>query len=133
MQTKTWMDRAPQYLQNILTDHAQKRHGSLCSNMNTWIKNNNRAKTQQKTGHGNNRIMKACLRARCTQHKALHDKLSILPTRRHDHEAKQSQNKFISCMDQLQQPWQNSITCKQSARNILQKNQRKIESCYGTP
>ena len=32
------MDRAPQYLQNILTDHAQKRHGSLGSNKNTWHK-----------------------------------------------------------------------------------------------
>ena len=39
------MDRAPQYLQNILTDHAQKRHGSLGSNMNTWHKNINRTKT----------------------------------------------------------------------------------------
>ena len=26
----------------ILTEHAQKRHGSLCSNMNTWHKNINR-------------------------------------------------------------------------------------------
>ena len=45
MQAKTWMDRAPQYLQNILTDHAQKRHGSLGSNMNTCHKNNDRAET----------------------------------------------------------------------------------------
>ena len=45
MQTKTWMDRAQQYLQNILTDHSQKRHGSLCINMNTWHKNINRAMT----------------------------------------------------------------------------------------
>ena len=39
------MNRAPQYLQNILTDHAQKRHGSLGSNMNTWHKNIIRAMT----------------------------------------------------------------------------------------
>ena len=45
MQTKKWMDRAKQYLQNILTNHAQKRHGSLGSNMNTWHKNIDRAMT----------------------------------------------------------------------------------------
>ena len=45
MQTKAWMDRAAQYLQNILTDHAQKRHGSLGINMNTCHKNNDRAET----------------------------------------------------------------------------------------
>ena len=39
------MDRAQQYLQNILTDHAQKRHGSLGNNMNIWHKNNDRAWT----------------------------------------------------------------------------------------
>ena len=31
--------------QNILTEHAQKRHGPLCSNMNTWHKNNIREMT----------------------------------------------------------------------------------------
>ena len=45
MQTKTWMDRAQQYLKTILTEHAQKRHGSLCSNKKAWHKNINRAKT----------------------------------------------------------------------------------------
>ena len=45
MQTKTWMDRTQPYLRNILTDHAQKGHGSLGSNMNTWHKNVGRTKT----------------------------------------------------------------------------------------
>ena len=45
MPTKAWMDRAPQYLQNILTDHAQKMQGSLGNNMNIWHKNNDRART----------------------------------------------------------------------------------------
>ena len=39
------MDRAQQYLQNNLTDHAQKRHRSLENNMNIWHKNNDRART----------------------------------------------------------------------------------------
>ena len=30
------MDREPQYQQIILTDHPQKRHGSLGNNMNIW-------------------------------------------------------------------------------------------------
>ena len=59
--------------------------------------------------------MKACLRARCTHHKALHEKLSIHPARGHDQEAKHGKNNLIACMDQLQQPWQNWIICKQSA------------------
>ena len=40
------MDRAQHYLQNILTDHAQKRHGSLENNMNIWHKNKDRAQTE---------------------------------------------------------------------------------------
>ena len=39
------MDRAQHYQQNILTDHAQKWHGSLGNNMNIWHKNNDRART----------------------------------------------------------------------------------------
>ena len=44
-----------------------------------------------------------------TEHhqKALHDKLSIHPARRHDQEANHGKNNLIACMDQLQQPWQN--------------------------
>ena len=45
MQTRAWMDRAQPYAQIILTEQAQKRYGSLCSNMNTWHKNNVREKT----------------------------------------------------------------------------------------
>ena len=45
MQTKTWMDSAPQYYQNILTDHPQKRHGSLGNNKNIWHNNKNRTRT----------------------------------------------------------------------------------------
>ena len=51
--------------------------------------------------------MKARLRARFTQHKALHDKLSILSARILDQEAKHGKNKLIARMDQQQQPWQN--------------------------
>ena len=39
------MDREQQYLQNILTDHAQNMHESLGNNMNIWHKNNDRTKT----------------------------------------------------------------------------------------
>ena len=48
--------------------------------------------------------MKVCSQARFTQHKAWHDKLSILPARRHDQEAKHDKKKLIECMEQLQQP-----------------------------
>ena len=66
--------------------------------------------------HGRNRIMKACSWARCTHYRALHDKISIASARRHVCETNQGKNKFIACKDQLQQPWPNWITCKQSAR-----------------
>ena len=39
MQTKTWMDSAQQYLKIILIEHAEKRHGPLYSNVNTWHEN----------------------------------------------------------------------------------------------
>ena len=45
MKTKTWMARAQSYLQNILTDHAQKMHGPLGISMNIWHKNKDRAMT----------------------------------------------------------------------------------------
>ena len=32
---KAEMDQLQQYLQNILTEHLQKEHGSLCSHMDT--------------------------------------------------------------------------------------------------
>ena len=60
--------------------------------------------------------MKASLRARFTHHKSLHDKISIASARRHVYETKHGKNKIIACKDQLQQPWQNRISCKQSAR-----------------
>ena len=63
--------------------------------------------TWQKTEHGINRITKASLRARFTHHKALHDKTSIPTARRHVNKAIHGKSKFIACMDQLQQPWQN--------------------------
>ena len=46
MQTVTWMDKAQPHVKIIYTEHTQKRHGSLCINMNTWHKNNSRAMTQ---------------------------------------------------------------------------------------
>ena len=73
----------------------------------------------QKTGHGINRIMKASLRARFTHHKALHDNISIASARRHVQESNHGKSKIIACLYQLQQPWQNWLTWKQSARNIL--------------
>ena len=39
------MDREAQYEQIILTDHPQKRHGSLENNMNIWHINKNRSRT----------------------------------------------------------------------------------------
>ena len=54
--------------------------------------------------------------ARITDHKSLHDKISIASARRHVYETNQGKNKFIACKDQLQQPWQNWITRKQFAR-----------------
>ena len=87
-----------------LTDHKPKRHRRYDGthvNLANFI---NRFRLSRKTEHGINRIMKASLRARCTHHKALHDKLSIHPTRRHDQEAKCGKNNLIACMDQLQQP-----------------------------
>ena len=60
--------------------------------------------------------MKASSRARCTHYRAYHDKLSIHPSIIHGIEAIHGKNNTIACKDQLQQPWQNWITCKQSAR-----------------
>ena len=36
------MDQLQQYLQNILTEHLQNMHGSLCSIKFTWQQNNSR-------------------------------------------------------------------------------------------
>ena len=36
------MDQLQQYLQNILTEHLQNMHGSLCSIKFTWQNNNSR-------------------------------------------------------------------------------------------
>ena len=36
------MDQLQQYLQNILTEHLQNMHGSLCSIEFTWQQNNSR-------------------------------------------------------------------------------------------
>ena len=46
----------------------------------------------------------------------MHDKISIPTARWHVYEDIHDNSKFIACMKQLQQPWQNSITRKQSAR-----------------
>src|SRR3954470_3381924 len=51
-----------------------------------------------------------------------HDKLSIHTSRRHGIGTRHGKNNIISCKDQLQQAWQNRITCKQSASNILKQN-----------
>ena len=45
MPRKAWMDRAHPYVQNTLTDHAQKWHESGGNNMNIWHKNKDRART----------------------------------------------------------------------------------------
>ena len=37
---RAWMDQLQQYLQNILTEHLQKEHGSLCRHMDTKQQNN---------------------------------------------------------------------------------------------
>ena len=49
MQTGTRMDRAQLYLQNILTEHTQKKHGSLCSIKFTWQQNNTRQRLGENT------------------------------------------------------------------------------------
>ena len=41
------MDRAPQDEQIILTDHPQKRHGSLGNNMNIWHSDKIRTRTSR--------------------------------------------------------------------------------------
>ena len=40
------MDREQPYVQNILTEVSQNMHGSLCSIMFTWHKNNSRTGTE---------------------------------------------------------------------------------------
>ena len=42
MQKRAGMDQLRQYLQNILTEHLQNMHGSLCSIKLTWQENNSR-------------------------------------------------------------------------------------------
>ena len=78
-----------------------------------------RFQTYQKTEHGRNINMKASWWAWCTPHKAMHDKTSIPTARWHVYEAIHGKRKYIAWKDQLQQAWQNWISCKQSARNIL--------------
>jgi len=61
----------------------------------------NRFRLSEKPEHGKTDIKYACLRARCTHHKARHDNPSIHPASRH------GKNKNIACTDQLQQARQN--------------------------
>ena len=75
--------------------------------------------------------MKASLWARCTHYRAMHDKTSIPTARWHVYEANHGKSKFIACMDQLQQPWQNWITRKQSARNIFSKSRARLRHGRG--
>ena len=42
MKTRAGMDQLQQYLQNILTEHLQNMHGSLCSIKFTWQQNYSR-------------------------------------------------------------------------------------------
>ena len=106
-QTKAWNESSQSIEKKSLTDHEPKRHRRYDGthvNIASFI---NRYKLSRKTEHGINRIMKASLRAQITHHKAFHDKISILTARRHVHEANHGKNKFIACLDQLQQPWRN--------------------------
>ena len=103
----TWQSKAWQYStkciwQKSLTDNKPKRTRRYDGNHVNIASLVNRFQTCQKTEHGINRIMKASLRAW-----------------RHVYETKDGKNKIIAWKDQLQQPWQNWLTCKQSARNIL--------------
>ena len=66
--------------------------------------------------HGRNRIMKACWWTCATHHRAIYGMARQPTVRRHVCETIQGNSKFIACKHQLQQPWQNWIACKQSAR-----------------
>ena len=114
--------------QKFLTDHKPKGIRKYNGNHVNIAIIINRFRLSRKLEHGKTDIKQACLRARCTHHKALHDKLSIHPAGRHGIEAKHGMSNNIACMDQLQQPRQKCLTCKHSARNILQQKQSSIES-----
>ena len=47
MKTGAWMDRAQPYDKIILNEDTQNKHGSLCSIMDTWHKNNSRQRLSQ--------------------------------------------------------------------------------------
>ena len=70
--------------------------------------------------------MKASLQAQTTHHKALHDKTSMSTVRRHVHEANHGNSKFIECMDQQQQPWQNWLTCKNLPGTFYRKSRARL-------
>ena len=52
-------------------------------------------------------IMRASWRALFTYHKAMHEKTSIPTARWQAYEAIHGKSKYIACMEQLQQAWQN--------------------------
>ena len=112
----TWQNKAWKYStkciwQKSLTDHKPKRTRRYDGNHVNIASFVNRFQTWQKTEHGRNNNMKASWWAWCTHHKAMHDKTSIPTARWHVYEAIHGKNKSIACMDQLQQAWQNWISC----------------------
>ena len=54
------MDQLQQYLQNILTEHLQNMHGSLCSIKFTWQQNNNRQRLYVLVRNITERTLHAC-------------------------------------------------------------------------
>ena len=116
----TWQNKAWQYStkciwQKSLTDHKPKRTRRYDGNHLNIAIFLNRFQTQQKTEHGRNNNMNASWWAWYTHHKAMHDKTSTPTARWHVYEAIHGKSKYISCMEQLQQAWQNWITRKKSA------------------
>ena len=112
----TWKNKAWQYFtkciwQKSLTDHKPKRTRIYDGNHVNIASIGNRFRTSQKTEHGRNNNMKASLWPWCTHHKEIHDKTSIPTEIWHVYEAIHVKGKYIACMYQLQQTWQNWISC----------------------
>ena len=61
MQTREGMDQLQQYLQNILTEHLQNMHGSLCSIKFTWQQNYSRQGLRENTKSLKSEILRGLL------------------------------------------------------------------------
>ena len=87
-QNRAWHESTKCIEQKFLTDHEPKwhrRYNGAHVNIASFI---NSFRLSRKLEHGKTDIKQACLRARCTYHKALHNKLSIHPASRHGIEAR---------------------------------------------